>query len=101
MAAEPKPKLHQYPIISGTMVFDRSSGPRMAPLSVIVSVTPSLEHLRARISMASIIGSHALTVHQAAMLRDQLDSAIVEVLESCPEMATPDEEPLPKETARG
>lgn len=105
MAADSKikPTEHRvFPIISGTMVFpDKSPGPKLAPLTVMATLTPSQRYPRARITLASILGTTGMTVHQAAMLRDQLDLAIAAVVEACPEMSAPDETPLPKEIARG
>jgi len=72
------------------------------PIMLIVAITESHEYSRARITQVSVLGSHAMTAHQAAALRDQLNEAITAVVASCPAMATPDEvEHLPRNMPRG
>jgi hypothetical protein len=89
------------PPIANTTTFDAQRvGPFVVPLTMMVALTDSLDYPPSRITLCSVIGNIALTTHQAAQLRDQLDEAIAAVLASCPAMSAPDGME-PRSVARG
>jgi hypothetical protein len=89
-----------YEQIKNVTTFANDAGPFVRPILLATALTSSELYPRTRIMIAHAHGTICLTTHQAATLRDQLDTAIAEVLKSCPAMAQPDDFDL-KDPPRG
>lgn len=88
-------------ITNATLFSATGAGPMIRPVTLSAACTPSLSYPRSRIALMTCVGSVSLTVHQAAQLRDQLERAIADALAACPQLATPDDEQLPKTVGLG
>lgn len=99
----PHPTTHKaVGTIENTISFDsQQHGPIHSRMTTVVALTASHAYPRTRITLCTSVANLCLTVHQAKDLRDQLDSAIVEVITACPALVTPDDMEMPTVVARG
>lgn len=70
----------QFAPIADVVMFDEGSGPYVRDLVLYAALDPSPNYPESRITIVSPFGTASLTAAQARKLRDQLDTAIDDVI---------------------